>query len=145
MQALWALKAVFDLPYRRGDGLAGSIGQLMGVELRIPDHTLLSRRANTLTVKIPRRQRTGPVHGVVASTGLKRYGEGEWKVRQHRVSQRRTWRKVHLALDADAKEVIGIEVTTQPWTDGEVFGGVREQVDGDIIQIDGDSAYAHRQ
>lgn len=145
IQALLALKAVLDLPDRRVDGLAGSIVQLMGVEWRIPEHTRLSRRANPLTVRRPRRQRTGPVHGVVASTGLNRDGEGESKGRQHRVSKRRTWRKVHVAMDADAQDVIGIEVTTQTWTDGEVFGGGLEQVDGDIIPIDGESAYHHRQ
>lgn len=144
LQALLTLKAVFDLPYRMVEGLAGSIVQLMGVELRIPDHPLLSRRAKTLTVSIPRRQRTGPVQVVVDSTGLKIYGEGEWKVRQHGAGKRRTWRKVHVAFDADAQDVIGVEVTTQEWTDGEVFEGLREQVEGEIAQVGGDGAYDSR-
>lgn len=144
IQAVLTLKAVFDLPYRMVEGLAGSIVQLMGLELSIPDHTLLSRRAKTLTVRIPRRQRTGPVHVVVDSTGLKIYGEGEWKVRQHGAGQRRTWRKVHVAVDADAKDVIGVEVTTQAWTDSEVFEGLLEQVEEEIAQVDGDGAYDTR-
>ena len=144
IQALLTLKAVFGLPYRMVEGLASSIVQLMGVELRIPDHTLLSRRAKTLTISIPRRQRTGPIPVVVDSTGLKSYSESEWKVPQHGVGQRRTWRKVHVAVDADAKEVIGVEVTTQAWTDSEVFGGLLEQIEGDIAQVDGDGAYDHR-
>ena len=61
------------------------------------------------------------IHLVVDSTGLKIYGEGEWKVRQHGVGKRRTWRKVHLAVDGHAKDVIGVEVTTVDWADSEVF------------------------
>lgn len=144
IQALLTLKAIFDLPYRMVEGLASSIIQLMGVELRIPDHTLLSRRAKTLTVRIPRRQRTKPVHVVVDSTGLKLYGEGEWKVRQHGAGKRRTWRKVHVAVDAAAKDVLAVEVTTEQWTDGEVFAGLLEQIEDPIAQVDGDGAYDTR-
>lgn len=144
IQALLTLKAVFDLPYRMVEGLAGSIIRLLGVALAIPDHTLLSRRAKTLTVQIPRHQRTGPVHVVVDSTGLKVYGEGEWKVRQHGAGRRRTWRKVHLAVDADVKDVLAVEVTTAQWTDGEVFAGLLDQIEGTIAQVDGDGAYDTR-
>lgn len=140
IQALLTLKAVFDLPYRRVEGLAGSIVQLMGLTLRIPDHTLLSRRAQTLTVQIPRRQRAGPMHVVVDSTGLKIYGEGEWKVCWHGAGKRRTWRKVHLAFDAEVKDALAVEVTTEVWTDGEVFQGLLDQIEGDIAQVDGDGA-----
>ena len=137
IQALLTLKAVFDLPYRMVEGLADSIIRLMGLTLRIPDHTLLSRRAQTLTVQIPRRQRTGPVHVVVDSTGLKVYGDGEWKVRRHGAGKRRTWRKVHLAVDADVKDALAVEVTTEQWTDGEVFAGLLDQIEGTIAQVDG--------
>lgn len=141
IQALLTLKAVFDLPYRMVEGLAGSIVRLMGLTLPIPDHTLLSRRAQTLTVQIPRRQRAGPIHVVVDSTGLKIYGEGEWKVRRHGAGKRRTWRKVHLAFDAKVKDALAVEVTTEAWTDGEVFQGLLDQIEGDIAQVDGDGAY----
>jgi hypothetical protein len=141
IQALLMLKAVFDLPYRMVEGLAGSIIQLMGLTLSIPDHTLMSRRAKTLTVVIPRRSRSGPIDGVVDSTGLKVYGEGEWKVRQHGAGKRRTWRKVHWAVDADVKDVLAVEVTTEPWTDSEVLAGWLEQIDDPIGHVRGDGAY----
>lgn len=144
IQALLTLKAVFDLPYRMVEGLAGSIVRLMGLALPIPDHTLLSRRAQTLTVQIPRRQRAGPIHVVVDSTGLKIYGEGEWKVRRHGAGKRRTWRKVHLAFDAEVKDALAVAVTTEAWTDGEVFQGLLDQIEGDIAQVDGDGAYDTR-
>jgi hypothetical protein len=144
IQALLALKAVFDLPYRMVEGLASSIVRLLGLALPIPDHTLVSRRAKTLRVEIPRRSRTEPIHLVVDSTGLKVYGEGEWKVRQHGAGKRRTWRKVHLAVDAKVKDVLAVEVTTEQWTDSEVFAGLLEQIEDPITQIDADSAYDTR-
>lgn len=49
---------------------------------------------------------------VFDSTCLKIYGEGEWKVKQHGTSKRRTWRKLHLGIDLDSKEIIVAEVTT---------------------------------
>lgn len=132
IQALLTLKAVFDLPYRMVEGLAGSIVRWLGVALSIPDHPRWSRRAKTLTVEMPRRPRTGPIHGVVDSTGLQGSGEGEGKVRQHGAGQRRPWRQVQLAVDADVKEVLAVEVTTEQWTDGEVFAGLLEQIEGTI-------------
>ncbi|KAF1008391.1 MAG: hypothetical protein E5299_01956 [Burkholderia gladioli] len=46
------------------------------------------------------------IHLDVDSTGLKVYGgEGEWKVLQHGYSKRRTWRKVHLAFNANTGQV----------------------------------------
>jgi hypothetical protein len=145
IQRLLVLKAVFHLPYRALEGLARSLMQLMGLDLPVPDHTHLSRRAKTLQVTIPRRARQESLHVVVDSTGLKIFGEGEWKVRQQGVGKRRTWRKVHLAVDAQSKDVIGVEVTTVEWTDGEVFSGLIEQIEGPIEQIDGDGAYDTRE
>lgn len=145
IQALLVLKAVFDLPFRMVEGLAGSIVRLLGLALAIPDPTLMSRRAKTLRVEIPRRARTEPIHLVVDSTGLKVYGEGEWKVRQHGVGKRRTWRKVHLRVDAHVKDVLAVEVTTTEWTDGEVFAGVLEQIEDPIAQVDADGAYDTRE
>jgi hypothetical protein len=99
IQTCLTLKTLFRLPYRATEGLVNSLIRLCQLDLPVPDHTHMSRRAATVAVKIPRRERTGPVHGVVDSTGLKIFGEGEWKVRQHGVGKRRTWRKIHLAVD----------------------------------------------
>jgi len=115
--------------------------RLSQLDLPVPDHTHMSRRAGEISVKIPRRPRKGPTHVVVDSTGLKIFGEGEWKVRQHGVGKRRTWRKIHLAVDETTKDVIGIEVTTADWGDSEVFPGLLDQVEGDVSQVSADGAY----
>lgn len=145
IQVLLMLKQVFGLPNRSVEGLARSLMRLMGLDLPVADHTVLSRRARTLRVQIERRERSGPIHVVADSTGLKVFGEGEWKVRQHGAGKRRTWLKVHLAVDADARDVLAVEVTTTAWTDGEMFSGLINQIEGHIEQIDADGAYDTRE
>jgi hypothetical protein len=141
IQTCLTLKALFRLPYRATEGLLRSLMRLCALDLPVPDHTPMSRRAATLTVKIPRRPRSGATHVVVDSTGLKIFGEGEWKVRQHGVGKRRTWRKIHLAVDESAKDIIGIEVSTADWHDNEVFPDLLAQVEGEVAQVSADGAY----
>ena len=141
IQTCLALKTLFRLPYRATEGLLKSLMRLCALDLPVPDHTHMSRRAAALEVKIPRRPRVGATHVVVDSSGLKIFGEGEWKVRQHGVGKRRTWRKIHLAVDETAKDIIGIEVTTADWHDSEVFPDLLAQVDGDVGQVSADGAY----
>ncbi len=90
------LKSVFGLASRQTEGFLESLFTLMGIDLAVPDHTTLSRRLGKLSVELPVVPKAKGVHVVVDSTGVKVYGEGEWKVRQHKASKRRTWRKLHL-------------------------------------------------
>ncbi len=62
----------------------------------VPNYTTLCRRAQALGVQLPITRYGDPIYLVVDSTGAKVCGEGEWKVRQHGYSKRRTWHKVHL-------------------------------------------------
>ena len=87
------LRAVFRLAYRQTEGLIGSVIGLLGLALRVPDHTTLSRRAATLEVPRP-RSGSGPMHLLVDSTGLKLCGAGEWLVEKHGTRTRRSWRKL---------------------------------------------------
>jgi transposase len=141
IQTCLTIKTLFRLPYRATEGLVRSLMGLCGLDLPVPDHTHMSRRAATLSAAIPRRKRNGPIHVVVDSTGLKIFGEGEWKVRQHGVGKRRTWRKIHLAVDEAARDIIGVEVTTADWGDSEVFAPLLDQVEGEVSQVSADGAY----
>lgn len=141
IQTCLTLKTLFGLPYRATEGLMKSLMRLNGLDLPVPDHTHLSRRAAQLAVKIPRRPRKGSIHVVGDSTGLKIFGEGEWKVRQHGVDKRRTWHVIHLAVDATEKDIIGIEVTTADWAVSEVFPDLLVQVDGEVAQVSAHGAY----
>ena len=84
---------------RQTQGLMESLFELMGVELSVPNYSTVSRRLGKLSISLPIISGQGARHVVVDSTGIKVYGEGEWKVRQHGYSKRRTWRKLHLGDD----------------------------------------------
>lgn len=149
IQAVLTLKAVFGLTNRSAEGFVNSLWDRLGYALKSPDHTQISRRAKTLTVQIPRRMRgaagpEAPLHVVIDSTGLKVYGEGEWKVRQHGVSKRRTWRKMHLAVDAHAGEVLAVEVSSADIHDADCVEGLLEQIEAPIAQLSADGAYDKR-
>ena len=107
------LHAVFRLAFRQTEGLIGSIVALLGLTLRVPDHTTLSRRAATLDVPQPTRSSAGadgeaePLHLLVDSTGLKLCGPGEWLVEKHGTRTRRSWRKLHLVVNADIGQIVG--------------------------------------
>ncbi len=144
------LQAVYNLALRSTQGLMQSVVELLRVQLPVPDYTTLCRRRKGLDVNIPRRVKGEPIHIVVDSTGLKVYGEGEWKVRQHGYTKRRTWRKLHLAVDESSGEIKAVVVSTNSISDGEVLEELLEQVDGDgdeeiIKQVTGDGLYDTRE
>ena len=141
IQTCLTLKALFRLPYRAPEGLLKSLMRLCPLDLPVPDHPHLSRRASPLTVQIPRRPRSGSVPIGVDSTGLKIFGEGEGKVRPHGVGKRRTGRKIHRAVDEAAKNLIGFEVTTADGHDREVLADLLEPVEGEVSQVSADGAY----
>ena len=138
------VKAVYGLAGRQCQGFLESIFQLMGIELRVPEHSTLSRRMSKLEIDIPVMPQEGARHVVVDSTGVKVYGEGEWKTRQHGVSKRRTWRKLHLGVDESTGEILAAVVTTNDHHDGEVLSDLLDQIEAEIAQVSADGAYDHR-
>jgi hypothetical protein len=142
------LKAVFRLALRQTEGLIGSIIGLLGLDLSVPDHTTLSRRAETLEVPRPRsdsRTDAGrdpePLHLLVDSTGLKLCGPGEWLVEKHGTKTRRSWRKLHLGRDADTGQIVAATLTPHDVDDGSQVGPLLDQVGGPIASFTGDGAY----
>src|SRR5215207_9960222 len=92
---------VFGLRLRQTEGLLTSVLELMGLDLAVPDHTTLSRRARTWRLSDEqqggRLSGEGPVHVLIDSTGLEIYGAGQWLEEKHGARSRRSWRKLHLA------------------------------------------------
>jgi hypothetical protein len=134
------LKAVFRLALRQTEGLIGSIIRLLGLALSVPDHTTLSRRAETLEVPRP-RSGTEPAHLLVDSTGLKLCGAGEWLREKHGTRTRRSWRKLHLGRDADTGQIVAATLTTNDVDDGSQVGPLLDQVAGPVASFTGDGAY----
>jgi hypothetical protein len=143
IECLLTLKAVFHLTLRAPEGFARSLLGLMGVDLPVPDYSTLCRRAATLPVTLPKKAE-GPLHLVLDSTGLKVYGEGEWKVRQHGYSKRRTWLKLHLAVDPQTHEIQAAMVSDPSVTDAEMVPPLLEQVENPVTSAAADGAYDGR-
>ena len=134
------LRSVFRLALRQTEGMVGSIIALLGLDLAVPDHTTLSRRAESLDVVRP-RPGSGPVHLLVDSTGLKLCGSGEWLLEKHGTKTRRSWRKLHIAVDADTGQIAAAALTTSDVDDASQVGALLNQVDGPVASFTADGAY----
>jgi len=135
------LKSLFKLAGRQAQGFVESLFALMAIRLPVPDHSTVSRRLGALSVAMPVQPATGARHIVVDSTGIKVYGEGEWKARQHGGSKRRTWRKLHLGVDETTGEIVVAEVTTNDYHDSEILPSLLDGIEGEVAQVSGDGAY----
>lgn len=144
IECLLTLKAVFHLPYRQTEGFGKSLIELLAVNVPVPDYTTLCIRSADLKVGLSPSQVQGAKHIVVDSTGLKVYGEGEWKVRQHGVSKRRTWRKLHLSIDEATQSIEAVVLTEASEDDAAAGGNLLDDTDGPLAQVSGDGAYDKR-
>lgn len=144
MLAMASLKFVFAQAGRQTCGLVASIFRLLKVTLPVPDHSTLSRRMGGVEVGLPVKPSGEARHLVIDSTGLKVYGEGEWKVRTHGVTKRRTWRKLHLCIDAATGEVIAAAASENSVSDCQMFPEIVRVVEGEVEQISADGSYDRR-
>src|SRR5215218_6871125 len=137
------LRLAFGRPWRQTEGLLRSLVTLLGLGVGIPDHTTFARRGPglALTGSLAEAQRTGPVHVVIDATGLKVYGAGEWLVETHGGRGRRTWRKLHLAVDPGTGEILASELTTAEEGDASQVGPLLDQIAGPIASVTADGAY----
>jgi Transposase DDE domain len=136
------LRAVFRLALRQTEGLISSILQLLGLDLAVPDHSTLSRRAETLEVPRPRSSPgSGPVHLLVDSTGLRLCGPGAWLVEKHGGRTRRSWKKLHLATDADTGRIVASALTGNEADDGSQVGPLLDRIEGPVASFTADGAF----
>lgn len=138
------VQELYQLRLRQTEGLLRSLTSLVGLAVAVPDYSTLCRRRARLDVKLPGLPRREVWHVVVDSTGVKVWGEGEWKVRQHGYTRRRTWRKVHLGVDEASGEIGAAVVTTNNYSDSQILPALLEQVAGAIDQVSGDGGYDRR-
>src|SRR3954465_3471752 len=135
-----SLRAVFHLALRQTEGLIGSVLQLLGLDLPVPDHSTLSRRAETLEVPRPQAGRA-PVHLLVDSTGLKLCGPGEWLEEKHGTKRRRGWRVLHLATDADTGRIVASALTDKDADGGSQAGPLPPRIEGGRASVPGPGPY----
>lgn len=141
IQCALTMREIFHLPLRATEGLIRSFIEWGNLDIQSPDYSTLCLRQKDLAIFLPKSKKENPLHAVVDATGLKVFGEGEWKVRQHGYSKHRTWRKLHLAIDASNQEIEAAVVTTNDFKDSEILPDLLEQIDSELSQVSGDGGY----
>src|SRR5918994_6292980 len=134
------LRLVFHLALRQAEGFVASVLRLLGLDLPVPDHTTLSRRGRTFANRRPQVAPHGPLHLLLDSTGLKLFEKGEWNNEKHGRA-RRSWRKLHLAVDAETSEIVARVLTGKEAGDAGQVPVLLEQVQGEIASVMADGAY----
>ena len=137
------LREAYHLPLRSTQGLVSSVLRLMQLSLTSPHYSTLSRRAPGLELSLAAPQKIK--HLVIDSTGLKVYGEGEWQVRTHGKQKRRTWRKLHISMDASTHQVTASSLTDKDLLDRNALSGLLEQTASEIERVCADGAYDFEQ
>ena len=137
------VKEVFHLSNRGVEGYVRSLFRMMKINLRVPDHSTLSKRGKKLKVKLPKKTSQN-LNIVMDSTGLKIYGEGEWKVRMHGVSKRRTWLKLHIGTNPEDGEIQAALLTQNNVSDDQAVKSLLEQIEQTIDTFGADGAYDKR-
>jgi Transposase DDE domain len=140
-------RAEFHLAYRHAEGLIGSIISLLGLKLRVSDHTTFSRRSAALPVPQlpPDNTDVGndaqPLHLLVDSTSLKLCGAGEWLVEKRGTRTRPSWRKLHLGVEADTGQIVATALTGKEVDDAVQVGRLLDQLTGVVSSVAADGAY----
>ena len=143
IQCALHLRFQFKLTLRATQGFLASLLRLVHASLEVPCYTTLCRRLKALNMKqVCMSSDCGPRHLILDSTGLKVHGDGEWSTRTHGPSKRRTWRKLHLGIDAETQEIVCAVVTIPAYKDSELFPECIAQLDpADIETFRADGAY----
>ena len=115
---------------------------MLGItEASAPDYASICKRAKTLNVPIKVYDHRQTLHLLIDSTGLKVFGEGEWKVKKRCVSKRRTWRKIHIAVDGNTYQIHAVETTKTNVDDAEGALKLIRIIGKRIGSMLGDGAY----
>ena len=140
---LLTVKEVFHLTHRGVEGFVRSLFRMLKINLPVPDHSTLSRRSKDLQVKLPKKT-SQSLNIVMDSTGLKIYGEGEWQVRIHGVSKRRTGRKLHVGANPADGEIQAVLLTENNVSDDAAVKILLEQIEQEIVKFAAEGAYDKR-
>lgn len=139
---LLILREVYKLSLRSLQGFVLSLFTAMGHDIRVPSYSQISRRAKLLHKRVNRLTEGKQArHIIFDSTGLKVYGEGEWKVKVHGKGRRRTWRKFHIGIDAETQDILCCELTGNNKGDAEIAEQMLGKLPCKVKSARGDGAY----
>ena len=136
------LRVVFRLPLRETQGFMRSIAKLMGLDLMVPDYSTIARRGKGMKIVQERHASDTSITLIVGSTGLKIHGGNSWHEEKHGTRKaRKTWRKLHIALDSATGAIAATELTTEHVDDETSLPDLLASINADIAQFLADGAY----
>jgi hypothetical protein len=142
IEACVTMRVLFDLPYRQCEGFVEDLLRMMGLNIKVPSYTQICRRQKLLKIRLKHSINTNEaIHVVVDATGLKIFGEGEWKVRQHGYTKHRMWRKLHVGIDVKTKQFVMAELTDNHVGENKKLKVLLNQYEGPIEKLGGDKGY----
>ena len=131
---------MYHLPLRAMEGFLRSLFVLLRLSIKTPCYSQVCRRAKKLT--LPSKLKSTKITDIVFdASGLKVYGEGEWKVRTHGVSKRRKWRKIHLGICPNTQEILLSELTDNSMNDINVMVDLVDKAPFRVGTVYGDGLY----
>ncbi len=133
------LRSLFHFPLRATQGFLIGLIKMLQLDLKVPHYSRLSRRSLNVKFNIASSGKP-PKDVVVDSTGLKIFGEGEWKMRTHGKDKRRTWRKLHLAVDGDSFQILSMQTTAANVHDDQVMASLLKE-QKNLKKVFADGAY----
>ena len=138
------VKLLTRFSYRATEAFLKTLSAMLGASCPVADYSTLSRRFSKLSLDLSAPAVIQDKVLLVDSTGFKLSGEGEWKVRQHGKTQRRSWKKVHVLVEYETGQIVSMEVTAHTVHDGPVLSRLLpNHLPGCVIH--GDGAYASKQ
>ena len=139
------IRLVYKLPLRQCQGFIKSLFKLMNIPISCPDYSVLSKRLGVLNIKTPRYKKSdkpdNTIHAIaIDSTGLKRFGRGEWHQQKYELSSKASWRKLHLAINQD-HYIEACTLTDRFSHDESQVNSLLNQIDTPIDHFSADGAY----
>jgi hypothetical protein len=138
------IREAYHLPLRQTQGLIGSLFLLLNIDLPVPHYSTLCRRARKLCIKLSAAPKHQALHLLVDSSGFKVYGEGEWYTRLRKQFHRRTWRKLHIAVDHQSGMIVSATGSHKDLLDRNALPNLLEQIDQPVAALYGDGVYDFR-
>lgn len=134
---------MYRLPLRQVQGYVQDLLAKMNYrQLPVPDYSTICRRQSGIIVgQSLDYDELGEIHIALDSTGLKVYGEGEWKVRQHGYSKHRTWMKLHIAIDVVTQSIVSAKLTDNSIHDSTAGVELLTGKSDKLASFRGDGAY----
>lgn len=136
-----SIRRLYDFALRQTQGFMESLFSLMKIKMNVPCYSQICRRAKELNISLGDLNKRGNIDIVVDSTGLKVYGEGEWKVRKFGWSKHRTWRKLHIFMDDETQLIMEEELTDNSVSDDKVAEEFLDTTELNISGLGGDGGY----